>query len=202
MPYHGLEMNSGWIPWSKGWAAPTKSVFLKKNVVELSDILNLNPGISLEFWLWVILLTPFSLYFLNKMNVTLHETALWVPSMLWGLCYLLSPYRWWQQGAASWLNLFLPLCLKVGTEGSEFCSVCICLLPLLTAVLPALQPGVSVRAGQWDNQMQTSHEGMYSSVQKSKWHHNSLHTVLIKPELNYATQWWQSCLKCVYLFFF
>lgn len=120
----------------------------------------------------------------------------------WGLCYLLSPYRWWQQGAASWLNLFLPLCLKVGTEGSEFCSVCICLLPLLTAVLPALQPGVSVRAGQWDNQMQTSHEGMYSSVQKSKWHHSSLHTGLIKPELNYATQWWQSCLKCVYLGFF
>lgn len=54
--------------------------------------------------------------------------------------------------------------LTAGSEISEFISLCIRLLSLLTPVLPAVQPGVSSRTRQWINQMQTGHEGRSASV--------------------------------------
>ncbi len=102
-------------------------------------------------------LAHYFLYFVNEINVISHEAPIPVLSRCWATCDLLSPCM---QGAASPLNLSLSLCFKAGSEISEFCSFCICLLPLLAAVLPALQPaGIGVRAGRRDSQMQTGHEG-------------------------------------------
>lgn len=58
--------------------------------------------------------------------------------------------------ASRWPRLSVSV-VKVGSEDGEFFSFCILLLPLLAAVLPALQTGNW--AEQWDNQMQTLHEG-------------------------------------------
>lgn len=80
--------------------------------------------------------------------------------------------------------LMWPLCLCVtaGSKISECCSLCIRLLPFLAAVLPTLQPGIRIRAGQWKYQMQTDHEGIrvilvIHLVQNPKWHHSSLRRI-------------------------
>lgn len=144
MPFHALEKSCGWIPWSKGWAATTEAH--KENMC-IHTVFTLIMRVAMNS-------DPFGGLTFCYMDVIIYKAFMWLlrscNHLGWG---------------------WVCLCVTAGAQITECCSLCIRLLLLLAAVLPTLQPGI--RAGLWNDQMQTDHEGIkvILVIQSPKWHH-------------------------------